>query len=417
MLRAASIWRVIPVWFLTCLTPVLAQEQWNQFRGPHGDGTSAATGLPTAWSETENVTWKTPVPGKAWASPVIWDQQVWLSNATPDGKQLSVVCLDLASGKVLHDLPVFSIEKPQFCIERNSYASSTPVVEKDRLYLHYGVAGTACVDTQSGKILWTRQDLPCNHHRGPASSPIVWEDLLILTFDGFDLQYVVALDKATGKTVWKTDRNFTYGTDNGDVMKAYATPHVVEVNGRKELINPSAGATAAYDPRTGKELWRVASGGMNASCRPVVGKDVAFIGTADGGFHLFAVKLGGSGDVTGNNVLWKLAKGYPRYSSPILVDGLLYMGNEQGILTCVEAESGAVVWQERLKGLFMPSPLFADGKLYFFSEQGDCQVIQPGREFKSLAVNTLKGEFMASPAIAGKSLVLRSKDAVYRIGK
>jgi outer membrane protein assembly factor BamB len=398
-------------------TAVVAAEQWNQYRGPNADGTSSATGLPVTWSETENVKWRTPVRGKAWSSPVVWDDQIWLTTAPPDGKELFAICLDRNTGKVIHDIKVFEVEKPQFCHDRNSYASATPFVEKDRVYVHYGVHGTACLDTATGKVIWKRDDLPCNHHRGAGSSPIVWNDLLILTFDGFDLQYLVALNKATGETVWKTDRNFNYGTDNGDVMKAYSTPRVVEVNGREELVSPSAGSTAAYDPRTGKELWQVKSGGMNASCRPVVLKDTAFIGTADGGMHLFAVKLGGNGDVTGSHVLWKLAKGYPRYASPLLVDGLLYMGNEQGVITCVDAETGDVAFQKRLGGLFMSSPIYADGKIYFFSEEGECHVLKPGDKFESIATNKIPGGFMASPAIAGKNLILRTKDAVWCIGE
>ncbi|WP_202921285.1 PQQ-binding-like beta-propeller repeat protein [Anatilimnocola aggregata] len=391
---------------------IAAEEQWNQYRGPNADGTSAATGLPTKWSETENVKWRAPIRGKAWSSPVVWNQQIWLTTAPADGKELFAICLDRETGKVLHDVKVFDVASPQYCHDRNSYASCTPFVEADRVYVHYGVHGTACLDTKTGKVLWTRNDLECNHHRGAGSSPIVWQDLLILTFDGFDVQYVVALDKETGKTVWKTDRGFNYGTDNGDVMKAYGTPRVVEVGGQLELVSPSAGSTAAYDPRTGKELWQVKSGGMNAAGRPVVSKDTAFIGTADGGMHLFAVKLGGRGDVTGTHVNWKLAKGYPRYASPILVDGLLYMGNEQGIITCVDAETGEVKYQNRLGGLFMSSPVYADGKLYFFAEEGICHVIKPGPEFVSLAENKLAGGFMASPAIAGKALILRTKDAV-----
>ncbi len=397
--------------------PVAAEEQWNQFRGPNGDGTSTATSLPTRWSETEGVKWKTPVHGKAWSSPVVWNDQIWLTSATPDGKQLFAIGLDRETGKVLHDIKVFDIAEPQYCIERNSYASSTPVVEEGRLWVHYGVHGTACLDTKTGSILWSRQDLPCNHHRGAASSPIVWENLLILTFDGFDVQYLVALDKATGKTVWKTDRNFNYGTDNGDVMKAYGTPSVVKVGDHLELVSPSAGSCAAYDPRTGKELWRVKSGGMNASCRPVVSNDIAIMGTADGGFHLFAVRLGGEGDVTGSRVEWKLSKGAPRYSSPIVAEGLLYSANEQGVITCVEPETGDVVWQKRLGGLFMPSPIYADGKLYFVTEGGEMHVVKPGRKFDLVASNKLDGEFMASPALAGKHLILRSKDAVYCLGE
>ncbi|WP_425615207.1 PQQ-binding-like beta-propeller repeat protein [Anatilimnocola sp. NA78] len=393
------------------------EEQWNQYRGPNADGTSAATGLPAKWSETENVKWKTPVRGKAWSSPVVWNNQIWLTTAPADGKELFAICLDRETGKVLHDVKVFEVEKPQFCHERNSYASSTPFVEEGRIYVHYGVHGTACVDTAGGKVLWSRNDLECNHFRGAGSSPIVWQDLLILMFDGYDVQYVTALDKETGKTVWRTDRNFNYGTDNGDAKKGYGTPSVITVNGRPELVTPSAGSTAAYDPRTGKELWQVKSGGMNAAGRPVVNKDTAFVGTADGGMHLFAVKLGGSGDVTGTHVPWKLAKGYPRYASPILVEGLLYMGSEQGVITCVDAETGEVIYQKRLGGLFMSSPVYADGKLYFFAEEGNCHVIKPGREFESLGENKLPGGFMASPAIAGKALILRTKDAVWCVAE
>lgn len=392
-----------------------ADEQWSQFRGPRGDGTSKQIGLPTTWSETEHIRWKTPIHGKGWSSPVIWDQQIWLTTATPDGKELFAVRVDLDTGRVVHDVRVFEIAEPQYCIERNSYASPTPVIEGDRVYVHFGAHGTACLDTASGKPLWTRQDLECNHHRGPASSPILWEDLLVLTFDGFDLQYVVALDKQTGRTVWKSDRAIEYGSTDGDVKKAYATPSVVKIGQREELINPSAGATIAYDPRTGRELWRVQSGGMNSSCRPVAGNDLAIIGTADGGFNLFAVRVGGEGEVTSSRVAWKLTKGAPRYASPILVDGLLYMGSEQGVITCAEAETGQVVWQERLGGLFMPSPLFGDGKLYFFAEEGQCHVLAPGREFKRLATNQLTGELMASPGVAASSLIVRTKDALYRI--
>ena len=298
---------------------------WNQYRGPHGDGTTEVASLPTEWSESTNVRWKLPIDGKAWSSPVVWEDQVWVTNATPDGKKLSAICIDLESGDVVFDEVVFEVEEPQFCIERNSYASSTPVIEAGKIYLHYGAHGTACVDTETFKTIWTRQDLECDHFRGPGSSPILWNDLLILTFDGADVQYITALNKATGETVWRTDREFNYGTDNGDAMKAYSTPHVVTVGERLELVSASAGATASYDPATGKEYWRVSSGGMNAATRPVIKDGLAFLGTADGGYKFFAVKLGGSGDVTESHVAWKVAKGAPRYSSPIWVLSLIHI--------------------------------------------------------------------------------------------
>jgi outer membrane protein assembly factor BamB len=416
----------------------ISEEYWSQYRGPRGDGTSLAKGLPTTWSETEHIKWKTPFSSKewkAWSSPVVWRDQIWFTNAPPfksgtapksqngepatvdEPTKLYAVCLDLESGKVLHNLLIFDIPRPQYCIERNSNASSTPCIEEGRVYVHFGAHGTACLDTKTGKPIWKRQDLKCDHFRGAASSPVLWQDLLILTFDGFDFQYLTALNKETGETVWRTDRKFDYGTDNGDAMKAYSTPTIVDTGKRIELISPSAGATAAYDPRSGKELWRVKSMGMNSSCRPAVGGGMAFVGTADGGMGFFAVKLGGSGDVTGSSVMWKQTKGAPRYSSPIFVDGLVYTGNENGIISCLDAETGELLWPEkRLSGLFMPSPIYADGKLYFFSEQGKCYVLRAGREFKLLATNTLSGgSIMASPAVAGKSLIVRTTEGVYRI--
>lgn len=396
---------------------LLAGDNWPQFRGPTADGHSDSKGLPVKWSETENVRWKTEIPGKAWSSPVVWNGKIWLTNAFPDGKQLYVVCVDFATGKVLQNIKVFDIENPQYCIEKNSYASPTPVIEEGRLYAHFGAHGTACVDTVTGKTLWTRQDLECNHHRAPASSPIVYQNLLYLTFDGFDVQYVVALDKNTGKTVWKKDRNITYGSDNGDIKKAYATPAIIRVNGKDQLVNPSAQTSMAYDPLTGEELWRVDCGGMNVSCLPLFGHGMVYMTTAAGGFQLYAVKPDGTGNVTNSHVVWKLTKGVPKQASQLLVGDLLYMGNEQGVLTCIEAKTGDVVWQQRVDGkaVFTASPIYADGKLYFFGEEGVAAVVAEGREFKLLATNTLDGGFMASPAVSGKSLILRTKTALYRV--
>lgn len=388
---------------------------WNQFRGPAGDGSTKATGLPLKWSETEQVRWKVPLAGKAWSSPVVWGPQVWATNATPEGHTLSAVCFDLDSGRIVHNLTVFQIAKPAFCIPRNSYASCTPVIEAGRIYVHFGSAGTACLDTSTGQTVWARQDLACDHHRGPASSPIVWGDLLILTFDGFDVQYVAALDKRSGQTVWKRDRNISYGSDNGDIKKAYATPQVIDVGGQPQLVDPSAGASMAYDPRTGEELWRVQCGGMNVSVRPVASQGVVYLTTADGGFKMFATRLDGRGDVTQSHVLWKQSKGIPKYSSPALVNGLLYMSAENGVLTCLQASDGEVVWQERVGGSFTASPLATPDRIYFFNEDGETFVVAAARTFQLLGRNKLDRGFMASPAVAGNSLILRSTEHLYRI--
>lgn len=395
--------------------PAGAQENWPEFRGPTADGHATSQKLPVEFGDDKLVVWKTAIHDKGWSSPVVWGSQIWVTTGLKDGKQLFAVAVDRDSGKIVHDIKVFDVEKPQFCIEKNSYASPTPVVEAGRVYVHFGAHGTACLDSASGKILWSRTDLQCNHHRGPASSPIVYQNLLILTFDGFDVQYVVALDKQTGETVWKRDRNIAYDSDNGDIKKAYATPLVFEFEGKAQLIDPSAGSSIAYDPKTGEELWRVKCGGMNVSCRPLFAHGKVYMNTADGGFRLFAVKPDGKGDVTNSHVAWKLTKGASRYSSQIIVGDLLYMGNEQGVLTCVDTANGDVIWQERVGGTYTASPITAGGKIYFCSEEGDVAVVAASRDYKVLGKNKLGDGFMASPAVTGDALILRSKSHLYRI--
>lgn len=402
---------------LCIASATFAGENWPQFRGPRGDGHATASNLPLTWSETENVKWKTEVHGKAWSSPVVWGKQVWLTTAPADGKELYGVCIDLASGKILHDTKLADVAMPQFCIDYNSYASSTPAIEEGRVYLHFGSPGTFCLDTQSGQTLWSRLDLECNHHRGAASSPVIFENLLLLTFDGFDVQYVIALDKETGKTVWKTDRKIDYGSSNGDVMKAYSTPSIIEVAGKLQMVSPSAGATVAYDPRTGEELWRVKSGGMNASARPLYGHGLIYATTAAGGWQLFAIDPKGRGDISTSNFAWKSTKSIPTRSSPLLIGDLLYMVNDMGVAGCLDAKTGESIWQNRLGGKFSASPIYADGRIYFFSEEGAIPVIEPGREFKLLATNQLDAGFMASPAVVDGALILRTKTHLYRIQK
>jgi outer membrane protein assembly factor BamB len=398
---------------LTAAAP--AGENWPQFRGPQGEGRSDATGLPVRWGEKENVVWKTPIHDKGWSSPVVWGNQVWLTTARADGKELFAVCIDRQTGKILHDIKVFDVAKPAYCHPFNSYASPTPAVEEGRVYVHFGTYGTACLDTATGKTLWERRDLPCDHYRGPGSSPLLYTDLLFVHLDGIDVQYVVALDKATGKTVWKKDRAIDYNTTDGDLKKAYATPRVVVVKGQPQLISPAAVATIAYDPRTGDELWKVYHGGMNAAAPPQYGDGKLFLCTGDGGLRLLAVRPDGRGDVTKTHIEWKNNRGVPSRTSPLLLDDRLYMVSEGGALSCVAAKTGMPVWQERLGGQFSASPVYADGKLYLFGEGGKSIVGAPGKTWKTLATNQLDEGCMATPAVAGKALFLRTKTHLYRI--
>jgi len=328
---------------------------WNQFRGPTADGRAPSPRLPVRWSETENIRWKTAVPGKAWSSPVLANDLVWLTNASEDGRQLSVVAVEAASGKVRIDRTVFDIAEPMFCHPFNSYASPTPVTDGKRLWVHYGSAGTACLDAMTGNTLWQRQDLPCDHHRGPGSSPILFEGLLILTFDGFDRQYVAALDCNTGRTVWQTDRSINYGSDDGDFKKAYCTPTVLTHAGRLQLVSPAAVATVAYDPRSGSELWTVYHGGYNAAARPLYSHGLVIICTA-GGDRLLAVRPEGTGDVTATDVAWKFGKSAPTRPSQSVVGDQLYMVSDTGIFSCLDVVSGRVRWSERQSGRFSGKP-------------------------------------------------------------
>lgn len=402
--------------FPLTLLPLVAADNWPEYRGPHGNGHADASGLPLKWSETENVSWKTVIHGKGWSSPVIWGEQIWMTTAPEDGKKLQAVCVHRDTGAILHDLEIFDNPEPAFCIPFNSYASPTPAIEAGRVYLHYGSAGTACVDTASGKTLWSRRDLPCNHFRGPGSSVILTGDRLILTFDGFDHQYVAALDKNSGKTLWKTDRKLDYDKDDGDWKKAFSTATVIKTGGRDLVVSPAAFGTQAFDLATGEEVWRVNHGGMNAACRPLFAHGRLYVTTGYSGKQLFSLRPEGKGDITTSNIDWNFTANVPSRPSPIVVDDLLYMVNDAGILTCLDARTGKEVWKDRLQGAFSASPIYADGRLYFFEQdKGNTYVLAPGRECKKLGVNALASGCMASPAAVGRALFIRTKTHLYRI--
>ena len=401
---------------LCCLQSLTAQSPfWNQFRGPDGRGTSETGSPPVEFGENLNVLWKTPIHGKGWSSPVVWDEQIWLTTATEDGSKLSAVCVDFNSGKVLHDLLVFEVEEPDECHPANSYASCTPFAEEDRVFVHFGSYGTACIDNETGQMLWERRDLPCDHFRGPASSPIAHGDLLFIHFDGVDQQYVVALNKFTGDTVWKTQRDIDYGTEEGDYKKAYGTPVIIEVGGTEQLISPAAVETIAYEPTTGKEIWRVRHGGMNASSRPILEYGLLFINAGQGPTTLIAMR---PPEDTGSppRVVWNTGKVVPHRGSLIVTRGALFMFSDNGVASCLAARSGEPLWTQRLGGEFWASPVLADGRIYCPNKGGDVFVVRASPELKVLAKNTFPDGFNATPAIVGDSLILRSFTSLYRIG-
>jgi len=424
---------------LLLLTRGIAADNWPTYRGPAGDGTSDAKNLVTQWSEDKNIRWKTPIHGKGWSSPVVWGDQVWMTTAEEvlgtgkvDPKDtggatgikvekvtLFAVCVDRKTGRVLHDIKLAEVENPQFCHDFNSYASPTPVIEEGRVYVHFGTHGTWCLDTSSGKVLWERRDLKCNHFRGAGSSPILYENLLVLIFDGFDVQYVAALDKATGDTVWKKDRNTKYPSDNGDMKKAYATAQVIEVNGKPQLICPSSECTVAYEPRTGEEIWRfhhLKKSSMNVGARTVAGHGLVYL-LAGHQPQLMALKQGGAGLLTKTSVAWDIDKFVPSRPSLLLIGDLLFMVNDDGVMSCLDARTGKVHWSDRLNGSFSASPIAANGYIYLPNQTGKTSVVKAtAAGFEPVATNELKDGCMASPAVSGDAILLRTKTHLYSIG-
>src|SRR5688572_19148115 len=348
----------------TCFTPRIAlaalficatgfSSTWPEFRGPSGQGAVESELLPLKWSETENVRWKTPTHGRAWSSPVLDEKQIWLTTANEKGTELSVLCVDPDSGKILRDMKVFDVENPQYAHPFNTYASPTPVLEKDRVYVTFGSPGTACLDRETGKVLWERRDLECNHFRGAGSSPVIYNDILIMNFDGSDFQYVIALDKKTGKIIWKTTRSLDYKdltpegkvSADGDWRKAFATPVLAKLDGKDLLVSHGSKAVYGYEPLTGKELWHVEEQKTHSgSGRPSVGHGLIFVSMGHPKSELWAIKPGGSGDVTATHVEWKVKRNVPTRSSPVLANDLIFMVDDGGIASCLEPKTGAEVW-------------------------------------------------------------------------
>lgn len=385
--------------------PVLAQD-WPEFRGPSGQGHSTERGLPLAWSETKNVKWKTAIPGKGWSSPAIQGERIWLTTATEDGKSLRAVSVDLKTGAVVLNIELFRLKSLGPLNAKNSLASPTPILEGDKIYLHFGANGTACI-TQTGEIVWkTKLDYDNGQH-GAGGSPVIYDDLLVVNCDGQEMQYVVALDKLTGKTRW---RKYRTGA------QAYSTPLVVRLPAGDQLISIGAYRTFAYEPRTGKELWQVSYGdGFSNVPRPVYGNGLVYICTGFQQPALLAVRVDGKGDVTKSGVAWSLKRGVSLTPSPLLVGEELYLVSDNGIASCLDAKTGIPQWQMRLNGNYSASPIYADGRIYFLSEEGESVVIAPGKEFKALAQNQLDGQTLASMAVSNGSIFIRSQTHLYRL--
>ena len=405
--------------FMIFLNTQTDAADWPQFRGPGGQGHSEAKNLPLTWSETENVAWKVPIAGLGWSSPSIQGNQIWLTTAVDDGKSLRAIALDRASGKTLHDVEVFKLDNPGSLHSKNSHASPTPLIEGDRVYVHYGAHGTACL-TADGKIAWSTQELKYNHRHGPGGSPVIFEDLLILNCDGSDIQFVVALDKATGEIRWKKKREHISAdrlAGKSSVPMAYTTPLLIDINGTTQLLSTGSDSIVAYNPQTGDEYWWFHFDGYSNVLRPVVGKGLVFISSGYDRPEFYAVRIDGAGDVTESHLAWNMKKASPLNPSPLIVGDELYLVSDNGIATCMDAVTGEQHWQERVGGNFTASPTFADGQIYLLDEDGTTTVFAPGRKFESLAVNKLEGRTLATPAMVDNTIFLRTDTHLYRIEK
>jgi len=398
-----------------CLGGSALGDNWPDFRGPNRDGRISTARLPLRWSEKENVTWKVELPGRGWSTPVAWNEQLWMTSAEEDGKSLLVLCVGL-DGKLKHRVKVFEVEKPAPINRLNSHASPSPVIEDGRVYVHFGTSGTACLDTATGKILWTRRDVNLDHQEGAGSSPVLFGDLLIFHCDGRDRQYIAALNKKTGKTAWQVERSIDLTKTPSHARKAFSTPLVVGSDKAPVLISPAAQGCYAYDPRDGRELWHLKYKGFSAVPRPVASDGLVYVVTDFARPHLLAVRPNGRGDVTKTHVTWTATAQMPSTPSPAIADGLIYTVTDKGgVACCLDAKTGKLHWRQRLGGNFSASPIVAGERVYFFDREGSTTVMQRGRQAKVLGVNRLATGLMASPTVVGDNLYLRTRTGLYRI--
>ena len=404
-----------------------AQEMnWTHFRGSGLNGISTVKNIPLKIDES-TIKWKTKIHDYGYSSPVVFNNQIWVTSAKPDGKEVFAVCTDFTTGKIICDISIFNPGEVERKHSINTYASPTPCIEDGFVYVHYGSTGTACINTKNGSVVWKRDDLKCKHVQGPASSPVLYRNLLILHFEGVDVRYVVALDKSTGKTVWKSDRpEEPYSQLPAIAKKAYITPLVINVKGRDMLISNGSAVCLAYEPLTGKEIWRLVGGAESTIAMPIYENGVLYWYTGymvdDAGTKyadLLAVNPDGNGDISATNILWRKRHELSdnQSLSPLIRDGLIYTLTTKDIMMCVDAANGEVIWSTRMTAGYSASPIYADGKIWFFSVKGDIITIKAGRKYELVAQNKMESGIWATPAFLRNSIILRTQDYLYRIAR
>ena len=398
----------------------VAAADWPEFRGSNAQGYSEATNLPLTWSATAGLAWKAAVAGVGWSSPVVIGERIYLTSALPIGgvedpkanRSLHALALDAATGKPVWDVEVFTATSPRMH-RKNSHASPTPVFENGRLYVHFGHLGTACLDAATGKSIWSTQEFAYSPVHGAGSSPVLFEDLLIFSADAETDPKVIALDKTTGKQRWAFARQ-------SDAKKkfSFCTPLIIDVNGQKQLISPGSGVVNALNPKDGTEIWRCYyDQGYSVVPRPVYAHGMVYVSSSYDKPVLLAIKVNGKGDVTGTHVAWTIDKAVPHNPSMAVIGDELYFVADNGILTCADAKTGQIHYSERCTGPISASLLVADGKLYLQDEKGLGVVVKPGKTFQILAQNNLDERSLASYAVIGSDLLIRTEGNLYRIKK
>ena len=397
--------------------------QWTHFRGSNLNGISSESGLPTTWSDSSHIQWKTSIAGKGWSSPVVYGNQVWLT--TEENKEMRAICYDFQTGKIIHNKIVFNPDTLYRKHSINTYATPTPAIDEDFVYLHFGRYGTACLDRGTGETIWKRSDMQVEHIQGPGSSLLLYKDKLIVHMEGTVNQYIAALDKNTGETLWKTDRpKEIYDQLSPIGKKAYITPIIVTVNGRDLMISNGSAVCVAYDPETGEEVWHIIQGEDSTIAMPVESNGIVYFYTGfvtgnDGKQYaeLFAVNPDGKGDIGPSNILWRVKSPRLQLLTPVVVNGLLYTVDSKGVLSCLDAANGTTIWSKKLKGKYHSSPVYADGYVYISSTRGNTLVLKAGSELEIVSENTLDGEIWATPALTGGAMLMRTSKFLYKISR
>jgi outer membrane protein assembly factor BamB len=397
-----------------------AADSWPRFLGAHQNNTvTDAPHLPVKWEENTPLRWRTEIPGEGWSSPLVDKGKVWMTTATEDGVSLRALAVDFETGKILKDIEVFRLESPPRKHKRNSHASPTGLLSGGRLYVHFGTHGTAALDAESGAVLWRQESLKLDHQNGPGGSLTEFGDLLLIPCDGMDIQKEVALDKKTGAVVWTSERSARAFLDTlpADMRKAYGTPFILKTSQGVASLTTASTRLYALDPASGKELWHLNYGkGFSNVPLPATDGKTLVICTGFMKPEVWAVKLENNrGELPESHILWKHKAAAPDQATPVITNNLVFTVSSGGIASCLDLASGEMRWRERIGSDFAATPLVANGLVYFFDAKGKTTVVKAQPSFETVAENALGDGFMASPAVVGNSLVLRSKTALYRL--